>query len=169
MIKKIVLLVLALASLYGAFLSPYSLSTTMEKKSQLESAISSQTAAKNERDMARIALNNAVTAFESERTFDIHYTDITRMKQLIDSVTGVSFAGMYEADPKANYMLGGQLLIEDYLDGTAQLPQAVALSLIAEDTAAGLRIVDKLELPAVRITTSEPGRIDIIFLTGGVN
>ncbi len=167
MIKKIVLALLAVVAIYGAVLSPFSLTNTLEHKTQLEQTIKSRNEAKDGRDAARESYANAVAAFESQRSFDIHYTDLARMKQLIDTVTGISFSGLYEVDPNMNFALGAPLNPEDYPAGSTTLPPAVCMSVIAEDTAAGLRILDKLELPVYSITTSEPGRIDIIFMTGG--
>lgn len=167
MIKRIVLVLLFLVAAYGAVASPYSLVNTLDTKAQLETAISDQKAAKDTRDAAKSRYVSAKNAYESERTFDIHYTDLPRMKQLIDSVTGISFYSLSEVDPSANYLLGAPVDLERLADGTAELPRAVSLSLVAEDTAAGLRIVDKLELPIVSMSVTEPGRIEIIFLTGG--
>lgn len=167
MIKKIILLLMALAAIYGAVMSPFSLTETLAKKDNLERAITERDNTKKSRDNAYTLMVNSKNAFESQRTFDVHYTDIYKIKQLIDVMSGVSFAGLYEVDPKNGYMLGATLNIEDYNGVNTPKPSAVQLSIIAENTAAGLNVVNTMELPIVSITTVEPGRIDIIFLTGG--
>lgn len=167
MIKKIVLVLLAAFCVYTAYTSPYSVSNALASKDKLENASVFRTTAKARLDKSKQDLKKAANAFESARYFDIHYTDVVRVKQLIDAVTGVSFYGLYEADPATDYALCGQLDLTAFENGGGELPAALCLSIIAEDTASGLRVLDKLEMPVVRIETNEPGRIDIIFLTGG--
>lgn len=174
MIKKILLFLLALAAVYGAVLSPYSLSNTFDTKSRLESAIAQQASAKSARDTAKQSLDSAKVAFESERTFGLHYTDLASIRTILDNVVGVSFVNLYEADVNANYAQG-QIIDIDSLaaineNGEAvpfTLPPALMLTIMAENTADGLRILDRFEMPIHHINTSEPGRIEVIFLTGG--
>lgn len=169
MIKKLVLLLMSLAALYGAIMSPFSLPNTLEIKASLETALASKENARTSMTSAKTAMVNAKNAFESQRTFDIHYSDLAKIKQLFDSVSGVSFSGLAEIDPDSNYALGVNLDPESYADGSIAAPKAVRLSIVAENTVAGLKIIDRLELPIVSILTTEPGRIEVIFLTGGDN
>lgn len=173
MIKKVVLLLLALAAVYAAALSPFAVMSTLDKKDQLEAAIQAQTQAKQSRDNAKTSSASAKSAFDSERVFTTGYTEVVELKSLIDRVTGVSFVELREADINANYAPGVVIDLDSFTaptDGsvpTAVLPPALIMTLVAEDTAAGLRIVNMLELPICRITTEEPGRIETVFLTGG--
>ena len=167
MIKKIVLLLMALAAIYGAVMSPFSITETLDKKAKLESTIAEHDRVKRDRDTAYTRMVDTKNAFESQRTFQVHYSDLYTIKQMLDAVSGVSFSGLYEVDPNNGYMVGSTLNIEDYNGVNTPKPSAVQLSIIAENTAAGLNVVNTMELPIVSITTLEPGRIDVIFLTGG--
>ena len=166
MIKKLVLVLLAAVALYGAIASPYSLVSTLDRKAALEAAVAEKDSAEAALNNSRSAYVNAANAFESQRTFTDVHADLQQMKALLDAVTGISFAGLYEADPNMNFALGAPADPEAYPSGTP-LPVALCLQVVAEDTAAGLRIIEKMELPVQSIVTTEPGRIDVIFLTGG--
>lgn len=167
MIKKLILFLLAVAAVYGAVLSPYNLPAALDKKANLEQALVSKAQASTSRDSARASLSSAKNAFDSQRTFEIAYTDLGRIKKMLDAVTGVSFSGIEEVDPANGYALVGPLNIEDYADGAVLPPSAVKLSVVAENTAAGLRVINTMQLPLVSIDVQEPGRMEIIFLTGG--
>lgn len=173
MIKKVVLLLLAVVSVYAAVLSPFSIMQTLEEKTQLETALQAQSQAKQSRDAAKSSSASAKSAFDSERVFTTGYTEVVELRSLIDRVTGITFVELREADINSNYAPGVVIDLDSFTssgdDGvpTATLPPALILSLMAENTAAGLKIVNMLELPICRITTQEPGRIDIVFLTGG--
>lgn len=169
MIKKIILLLLALAAIYGAVMSPYSLTETLDKKAKLEQVITEKANAENSRNSARDKLMNSKNAFESQRNFSVEYYDLYKIKLMLDAVSGVSFYSLAEVDPDNNYALGANLNVEDYADNSVSKPRAVQLTLYAENTADGLSAINTMELPLVSITTEEPGRIELIFLTGGDN
>lgn len=183
--KKVVLLFLALITAFMAFapnsiqsvlpieLPAVDIMSTLETKDKLEAALSENKSAAAARTNAMQNYQNAVAAFDSQRTVDIHYTDVYRIQQLLSGVQGVTFVSLHEADPNANWAKGMELNVEDYKPAgemevaTTSLPQAVCMTLIAENIPQGLAIVDRLALPVCQILTTSPGTIEVTFLTGG--
>lgn len=167
MIKKIVLVLLALAAVYGAVMSPYSLTETLNKKATLEGALANKASVEQQANAASQGYIAAKNAFDSNRSFEIAYNDLAKIKTLIDAVSGVDFQSLSAANPDQNFIVGERLNIEDYVEGGPLPPAAIVMSIYAADTASGLDVINRLELPVVKINVTEPGRIEVTFLTGG--
>lgn len=176
MIKKLLFLLLAVAAIYGAALSPFNIRTALETKATLEQTLKDKQNASQQKTQAQMTFSNAVSAFDSERQFEIHYTDVYRLRQLLDGIQGMEFVSLHQADPAANWAKGMEINVDDFApisetegNPNATLPTAVCMTLMVEDIAQGLKVVDRMSLPICQIITSSPGTIEVTFLTGGVS
>ncbi len=176
MIKKLVLLLLAVVAVYGAALSPFCLPNTLSTKAELEDVLMRKDAAASQMGDAQTTLANAINAFDSNRQFDTAYSDIGRIHQFLKQIQGVDVVSMCEADPNMDWAKGMEINIEDYApisetESAAGLtpPPAVCMTLAVEDIPQGLSLIDKFALPVCKITTTAPGTIEVTFLTGGVS
>lgn len=164
MLKKLLILALTLAGVVLCAISPYAIPKTLTRYNDLKETLNLQKTAEESNKQALDSYTNAKSAFDSQHTFEVAYSDIYRLYELLNALAGVQVASMESVDPMNNYTTIASIDPENYTEGSAS---AIKLSVIAEDTVAGLRILDRIELPVHSVTVEEPGTISLIFLTGG--
>lgn len=159
--KRIVIALLAVVSMAIALVpsSPYGISKTMENMERLEQSKESYAAANRELNAARGSLTNSQNNFIGDRTFEVHYGDVARLRQLFDGIAGISVASITNCSVKDNFASTVEWS-EDSID------TAVKISLTTEDLVTALNIIDRMELPLYQINAVEPNMVEIIFLTG---
>lgn len=159
--KRIIIALLAAVSLTVAFapVSPYSLSKTMDNQQRLEQSKGSYAAANWDLNASKSALTLSQNKFIEGRSFEVHFGDITRLKQLFDGIAGISVGSVTGCSVKDSFSTTVEWS-EDSQD------TAVRISLTVEDILTALTIIDKMELPLYQIVATEPNMIEIVFLTG---
>lgn len=160
MIKKIILLLLAAACIYGVGFSPYSVPAFLDNSAQLRETLAAYDSAKRAKEDSDRALVDSQNAFVDKRNFDVAHTDVDKIIEVLSSAMSITVSSVNTADPLQHFAPGS------IWDGSEQ-PDAVIVSMAVEDSTAALRIIDKLQLPIYEITVSEPSMVNITFLTGG--
>lgn len=162
MIKKLILLVLAIGAAYGALLSPYSYKANENVPQEIKQVQMELSDAEVNSVKAREEMHNAKATFDNNHSFDVAYNDLSKLSKLLSITAGISVSGMSAYDPVSQMEIGPY----DPESG-AELPAAILMKLVVDDINGGLRVVNRLELPVISLTVNEPGNIDVIFLTGG--
>lgn len=158
--KRVVYFLLLVGALYAAVLSPYGVLKTKDRMSTLDTALRSYVTAKSQLEGARMSLQEAEAQFINDRSFEIAYSDITRLMQVLDNVSSVTVSAVNVADPEQNFMIGSTWT-------PGQDAKALVFSLAVDDTVAALRMVGKMQLPIYSVTVTEPNIVNVTFLTGG--
>lgn len=158
--KRILISLIAIVAIAAACISPFNIFKAMDNYNRLEVAIRQFEQSKGTIDASRSALAAAQSSFDNGRTFEVSYGDIDSLCEVLDNISSVSVSAKTNVDAQENFAPLGEY------DANIN-PSAVKLSLVAEDTVSALNIVNRMELPIYRIFVSEPGLVDVIFLTGG--
>ena len=159
--KRIIYLVLLLGALYAAIMSPYGVLKTKSKIENLSESLRFYVTTKSQVEGSKMSLAEAENNFNSQRTFEIAYSDVSRLVKVLDNVMTVTVSAVNVADP-AQYFVPGSAWRE------GDTPEAVIVALAVDDTVSALRIIDKMELPIYSVAVTEPNIINITFLTGGM-
>lgn len=160
--KRVVFFILMLAALYTALLSPINIREMMGRKEQLQEALDTYSNSQRALDTAKSALRETQQRYINKRVFEVAYSDVSRLTEVLNSVINITVSAVNTADPAQNFIAGGT-----WTEGTES--KAVILSLTVEDSVSALRVIDKMELPIYEITVSEPNIVNITFLTGGAD
>lgn len=158
--KRLLFAIIALASIAFAIFGPFGVLHLMDNYFAVENARIQYENSKRSVDSARYGLRDSQAAFDESRTFEIDYSDIDRLKEVLDNVSTVTVSGITNMDAQQSFAS------QDAYTGD-NTSSAVKISLVVEDTVSALNVLNKMELPIYNIYISEPGLIDITFLTGG--
>ena len=158
--KRISIGILALASVAFLFVSPYSLGKTKENYEAFKQTVADYNASVTDLSSRTGAIQSAQSSFDSQRSFEVYYGDVEKLRQVIDGVSSVAITDISVCDPSSQFSVTGS-----YTEGDS--PAAIRVSVTTEDTSAALKIFEKMELPVYKIHIQEPGLIEITFLTGG--
>lgn len=157
--KRIVMLLLAVATVAAAMFSPFSVFQAKTNYDALESAMVTYNNAASTVGVADNQLQSTITEFTQNRNFEIFYGDVDSLVRVLNSVAGINVTATMGCDVTNAYTELGEY--------NSDVPaSAVKLSLIAEDTVTALNVVNRMQLPIYRIDASEPNNISVIFLTG---
>lgn len=161
--KRVILGILAAVAVCAAALpqSPFNFQKTMDSYNRLKSAKASYSEQERNYNVAQQSLLASQSNFDSSRTFEVYYGDVTRLKQLFDGIASVSVTSITNCSA-ADYFSPTVTWSPD--DGIP--PDAVKISLTAEDTITALNIINKMELPIYQLDITEPNLVDVTFLTG---
>lgn len=111
-------------------------------------------------EAALSSLEAAKSAFESDREFDIAYSDPAGIYSVLSNVSGVEVKNTVIVDPLNNFVEKGMLV-------SGAPHAAVRMDLVVSDVDSVLSTVVKLQLPLVSVDYSYPNSLSITFLTGG--
>lgn len=161
--KRVILLLMAVAALCGAFLpmSPYNFGSAQSMMTELKLSQADYVGAKADLNRAQQELAKAQSTYDSGRTFEVYYGDIIRLKELFSGIAGLNIQTITNCDATKNFATSVPWSAEDPV-----APTAVKFSITAEDPTSALNIINRMELPIVQLTVTEPNMIDFIFLTG---
>lgn len=162
MIKKIILLLITAAMVYAVGFSPYSIPQFLQNSSNLRSVLATYDNNKREFEDSERTLAEARNEFVSKRNFEVAYSDIERVIDMLGGAMNITVSSVNTADPHQFFTPGS------IWDGQEQ-PEAVIVSMAVGDSVSALRIIDKLQLPVYEVTISEPSMVNITFLTGGAS
>lgn len=158
--KRLVIGLLAIVAAVYAVVSPYSVPKTLERYSDFQDAVFNYEQATADYNSQVSSLQSAQSNFDSTRTFEVHYSDIDRITQVLKGVATVNVTDLTSCDP-ANMFNP----VSTYIQGDT--PAALRISVATEDPVGALRILDKMQLPMYDIHVVEPNLIEFTFLTGG--
>ena len=158
--KRLLFALIALGCMAFAIFGPFGALQMVENYFLVENAKNTYENSRRAVDSAKYSLSSAQTAFDKSRSFEISYSDIDRIKEVLDNVATVTVSGITNVDAQQAFATQ-----DAYTPGSNA--SAVKMSLVVEDTVSALNVLDKMELPIYNIYVSEPGLIDVIFLTGG--
>lgn len=158
--KRILLAILAIAALVAVFISPYNINNTLANYRQVNSAVAGYTFAQDNLKNTQVGVNSARDAFSSQRTFEVHFSDVSRIVQLLNGVATIQVSEVMCCDALNQFV--PTVMWEEGMS-----PSAVRITLSVEDTIVALNVLAKMELPVYSVSTLEPGTVTIIFLTGG--
>ena len=162
MIKKIFLLLIAAGIIYAVGFSPYSVPGLLENSNKLRSTLAAYDNNKRAMEDSERTLSEARNEFIAKRDFEVAYSDVERVVDVLSGAMNITVSSVNTADPEQHFAPGS------IWDGQDQ-PEAVIVSMAVGDSVSALRIIDKLQLPIYEVTVSEPSMVNITFLTGGAN
>lgn len=158
--KRVILFLIMCAAIAACFLTPFNVLNAIENKENFASALQEYEDARRSATDMNTSLAQAKTVFDSSRTFDVAYNDITRIVEVLRNTASITVSSVNTASPEKYFATGGAWSSDVEAD-------AVIISITTDDSAAALRVIDKLQLPLYEIVVTEPNIIDIVFLTGG--
>ena len=155
--NKIVMTVVAIVTLALAILLPkYGMRSSYNTYLKMQSDLSNYNSIKANVDRSQHELSAAQDAFESARQSEIYYGDVERIVSILNNLTMLS---VVDTQPYS---------VENYFTPAANdmYPTAYKISIVTNNLASTLSIIDRLELPVYNIQVMEPNMVDVIFLTG---
>lgn len=106
------------------------------------------------------SLRQAVAEFNSKRTFDVSYTDVSRIHQVLYNIPGIEVQSMEKIDPMNGYIECGYVVEGDTFS-------AVKINMLVASPETVLSVLYKLQVPVHSFNWDEPNKFSVIFLTGG--
>lgn len=103
----------------------------------------------------------AAQEFDAARTFDISYTDVDRILQVLAAVDGIEVRSTYSVDPLLGYQ-------DVAIYNSGDVTQAVRFDMLVDDVRTALDVFDKMELAVADYAFTAPNGLSITILTGGV-
>lgn len=100
--------------------------------------------------------------FISQRTFELAYSDIDQVLELLGSVSGIQISSVKQLDPETGFSEVG-----DYKTGSDA--SAVKVDLVVADIPTALKSLEKAELAINKISISEPNMISLELILKGVD
>lgn len=158
--KRVLFFLLLCGAIAACILTPYNVLNTLDSKQNFEAALREYESARSGATDSDTSLARSKTVFDSSRTFEIAYNDITRLVEVLRNTSTVTLTSVNVANPETYFTTGGPWSADNDA-------QAIIISVTTDDSAATLRIIDKMQLPLYEVTVTEPNIVDFIFLTGG--
>lgn len=113
----------------------------------------------NEQTLHNIVAS-AQNTFADGREFDVYFGDTAGIYSVLKNIAGVEVKNMVQVDPLGNFVERGMIV-----DGSD--PAAARFDLVVSDVGTALKLIQKLQLPLVDVSYTEPNALSVTFLTGG--
>lgn len=158
--KSIVVALIFALLLGGIVLTPYGLPGVRSIKEAELLAEETRQTAQNNLNLKQQQVVAQVQEFNDGRTFGVFYGDITKVSEVMNSISGIRVASVTNVDPSQYYAENGF-----YKEGDE--PAAVRFDLVVEDPTTALGVIESLQMPIVEISIEYPDAVSFIALTGG--
>lgn len=156
--RKIFLIIVSLALVAAMFVGTPNVWQFVEAKQTVEHNLSEYLAGKADAADAASDKLRARAAFDSDRTFDIDYTDLSSVYRLLNAVSGI------KVEKVRAVTLAGNFADPKEWVGNAQV-EALQFTLKCDNAFDALRVLGKMQLPIVN-TTWAGGVVTVTVLSG---
>lgn len=157
--KKIMLGISVVMVLLTLF-SPYGILATASNFFKINSELNELENLKASNIELREEYIKAKNNFDSKRVFEVHYSDVSSLKKVLESIPSVEIRSINSCDADKSYLVGAEW-------SETSNANAVKLTLYSKDKASLLNIINKLELPVRNVYLTVNGELEVLFLTGG--
>lgn len=160
--KKIVFGTIAATAFIFALapFSPASVTNAASTLNEVDAAVEKYNSDLKDIESLRSDAELAKNTFDSERTFEVHYSDISNVLRVLYNVSGITVSEVTVVDPEQGFAV-----VSPYIEGS--YAEALKISMTATDTKTILEVLDRMEFPIYSLYIREPNYVDLIYLTGG--
>ena len=158
--KRAVLLFVAIVSVIFVFVSPFSVFYTLETLNTLSDERERSRSSSTQMTELKAELASSMQSFDSNRTFEVHYSDVASIVKVLQNLSAVSIIDIKVVDPSNNFAP-----VDVYTEGYTGTVGALQVSMTAEDIITILDILDKMELPIYSLYVQDTS-VTVVFLGG---